>query len=102
MGVPEQKNRDESCQANEIEEWSLVEKQMTVQAGKREHQDETDNQPAHLLHVHARKRAAVRGGIDFDHAQRANRGENGEQPPVVIARSRCVFHESSRMSKVES
>src|SRR5258708_35751345 len=102
MGAPDQKNRDQSSETNEIEDWSLVENQMIVQTRKREHQDEADSQPAHLLHVHALKRAAVRGGIDFHHAERANRGKNGEQPPVVIADSRCVFHETSLKSKVDS
>src|ERR1700687_175096 len=102
MGAPEQQNRDQSCEANEIKERSWVENKIKAEARKRENQGEADNQPAHLLHVHALKRAAVRGGIDFDHAQRANRGENGEKTPVVIACSRCVFHERSRKPKVES
>src|SRR5258708_25112457 len=102
MGAPDQKNRDQSSETKEIEDWSLVENQMIVQTRKREHQDEADSQPAHLLHVHALKRAAVRGGIDFHHAERANRGKNGEKPPVVIAGSRCVFHERSRKSTVKN
>src|SRR5229473_7763437 len=102
MGAPDQKNGDECCEANKIEDGSLVENQMIVQARKHEHQDEADDQPAHLLHVHALEGAAVRGGIDFHYAEGADGGEDGQKQPVVIASSGCVTHGRGRKWKMEN
>src|SRR5260370_29330801 len=65
MSAPNQQDGDESGEANEIKDGSLIENQMIIQARKREHQKEADDEPAHLFHVHAGQRASVRGGIDF-------------------------------------
>src|SRR5271170_1325660 len=65
---------------------------MVVQAGKPEHQHYADQQPAHLLHVHAVQCAAVGGGIDLDYTQGANSRQDGQQPPIVIFSTRCVLH----------
>src|SRR5713226_7103090 len=102
MGAPKQKDGDKSAKANEIEDGSLVKNQMIVQSRKHEHQDEADDQPAHLFHMHSPKGAAVRGGIDFDHAESADGGEDGQEHPIVIASSGCVFHIRGRKFKVEN
>ena len=76
-GVAKGEDGDEGGDADEIEDGSLVKDQVIVEAGEREHQDETDDQPADLLVLHAGERAAVRGGIDFDYAEGADGGEDG-------------------------
>jgi len=35
----------------------------------------------------------LRGGINLNHAKRADRRQDGQQPPVVIACSRCCPHD---------
>src|SRR5882724_5374876 len=92
MGVPDQENCHEGREADEIEDGRLVENQVIVQSRQCEHQDETDHQPAHLLHVHAGEAAAVRGGINLNHAEGADGRQDGQEPPVVVACSGCVFH----------
>src|SRR5690348_14611645 len=58
---------------------------MIVEARKRKHGDEADGEPAYLLHMHAGERAAVSGGVNFQHAECADGGQDGQQPPIVIA-----------------
>src|SRR5262245_52114241 len=69
---------------------------MIVEARKREHDDEPENEPANLLVMHAFEAAAGVGGrIDFKYAQGANGHEDGDQPPIVVARVLSgVFHRS--------
>src|SRR5215475_3892274 len=69
---------------------------MVVNARKDEHQDDAHREPAQLLIMHAGKGTAVRGGVNLQHAQGANRRDDGEQPPIVIASAWCVSHWSSR------
>ena len=89
------KNGDEGRDAEEIQERSLVQDQVVVHAREREHQNKPDGEPAHLLPMHACERAAVGGRINLNHAKGADGGEDGEQPPVVVARAGRVFHEKS-------
>ena len=70
--MADQQNGNQGDDADQVEDERLVEDQVIVQAGQHEHQDEADDQPADLFHVHAGQGAAVRGGIDFDHAERAD------------------------------
>src|SRR5258708_40374508 len=93
--VTDEKNGYKSSDAEEMEKGGLLENEVIVQARKREHQGEAVYQPADLLHVHAREGTAMRGGIYLDHTQRADSGQDGQQPPVVVACSRCVFHKKS-------
>src|SRR5262249_54931700 len=76
--------------ANDIEHWCLIHDQVVVDTREDKHQHKSDHQPADLLGVHANKGTAVRRGIDFHDAQRADGGDNGQQPPVVISCS-CRF-----------
>src|SRR5712672_1487988 len=71
---------------------------MIVEARKRKHRDEAYGEPANLLHVHAGERTAVRGGINFNHAQCTDRGKDGQQPPIVITCSRCFLHDSCALT----
>ena len=85
-------NGDQGGDTDEVQNRSLVEDQVIVETGESEHQGKADDQPADLLHVHAGEGAAVGGRINLDDAERANGGEDGEEPPIVVASSGCVFH----------
>src|SRR6266481_10020576 len=65
---------------------------MIVHPGKAEHDRKAKKQPFNLFYVHAGKIAVVRGGVDFNDTKRADGGQNGDQPPIVIATAGSVFH----------
>jgi len=83
--MAEQQHGGQCGNPDEVKNRSLVENQVIVQPGQRKHQHEADDQPAHLFHVHAVERTAMRCGIDLDHAESTNRRQDGQQPPIVIA-----------------
>src|SRR6266550_4603952 len=53
-GVAHRQHGDEGRDAEQVENRGLIQNQMVVEPGEREHQEEADGEPAHLLPVHAR------------------------------------------------
>ncbi len=96
--MPHEQHGDKRDDADKIQDWSLIQNKVVVHPREHKHQYGANDDPSDLLHVHPGKPAAVRGGVDFDHAKGANGCENGQQPPVVIACSGRVLHHSFRFS----
>src|SRR5580765_964886 len=102
-GVAKYQYCTQGDQADDIEDGRLVEDQVIVEAGKGEHDDEAKSEPANLFVVHAFEAAAgMSGRIDFEYTKGADGHEDGNQPPVVIARILgSVLHGSFRFPSEE-
>src|SRR5258708_34049733 len=65
---------------------------MVVHPGKSEHNRKTKKQPFNLFDMHACQVTGVRGGVNFDHTQRADGSQDSDQPPIVVTSAGSVFH----------
>src|SRR5882757_10369783 len=65
---------------------------MIVHPGKAEHDGKTKKQPFNLFDMHAGKVTGMGGGVNFDHTQRADGSQDGDQPPIVVTSAGSVFH----------
>ena len=88
---------EQSCQAEHVKRGGLIHQGVVIDTRNQEHAHHADADPGELSPLQAgHVGGGMRGGVNFEDADGADRGNDGEQGPVEVLSARTVFHRFKR------
>ena len=84
--LPEHQHRDQRDQRQYVHPRHVLEQRLVVDAARRNHDEDTGNDPVDLPNMRTNELGVQRRRVDLDHPQRADRQHECHQHPIEVAK----------------